>query len=348
MWKYSSNDANGNGTIEPEEITDIEYTHFDFELDGYTMKIYVEGIPYAEWTMRSGQYESIGDTLGLYLWSRWADYGNTGDEQFRMKDLVVKAGNVVGRQTISFDQPNTATMTVGQNLQLVVNEVAATFTSSDSNIASINSDGMLTAHKKGEAVITIVAGGQTTTCTVTITLDVSAVDNMITAINTFKTTIGVTDNPCGKEDNQPYVSTAADKAMNDAIAAAKLGVQSALTNEDVQKIVETLNDAYETFKSNLKFGEHTWDDGKITKEPTVDSAGERCFTCKECGATMTEKIKKIKASQTTPEDTSAIGSETTDAQDTSGCGCYVGFAGAALIAVASYCAVLVGRKKKNN
>ena len=35
---------------------------------------------------------------------------------------------------------------------------------------------------------------------------------------------------------------------------------------------------------------HTWDEGKITKEPTADEAGEKTFTCTVCGRTETEKV----------------------------------------------------------
>ena len=39
-------------------------------------------------------------------------------------------------------------------------------------------------------------------------------------------------------------------------------------------------------------GEHTWDGGKVTKEPTVDEPGEKTFTCTVCGQTKTEEIPK--------------------------------------------------------
>ena len=37
-------------------------------------------------------------------------------------------------------------------------------------------------------------------------------------------------------------------------------------------------------------GNHTWDEGSVTKEPTEEEAGEKRFTCIRCGETKTESI----------------------------------------------------------
>ena len=39
--------------------------------------------------------------------------------------------------------------------------------------------------------------------------------------------------------------------------------------------------------------QHTWDEGKITKQPTTSEEGEKTFTCTVCGATKTESIEKL-------------------------------------------------------
>ena len=38
---------------------------------------------------------------------------------------------------------------------------------------------------------------------------------------------------------------------------------------------------------------HNYDNGKITKEPTCTTNGEKLFTCKKCGNTKTESINKL-------------------------------------------------------
>ena len=39
--------------------------------------------------------------------------------------------------------------------------------------------------------------------------------------------------------------------------------------------------------------QHTWDEGKITKQPTISEEGEKTYTCTVCGATKTEAIEKL-------------------------------------------------------
>ena len=40
----------------------------------------------------------------------------------------------------------------------------------------------------------------------------------------------------------------------------------------------------------VETAEHTWDDGTVTKQPTLANSGEKVFTCTACGATKNEKI----------------------------------------------------------
>lgn len=39
--------------------------------------------------------------------------------------------------------------------------------------------------------------------------------------------------------------------------------------------------------------QHTWDEGKITKQPTTSEEGMKTYTCTACGATKTEPIEKL-------------------------------------------------------
>ncbi len=47
---------------------------------------------------------------------------------------------------------------------------------------------------------------------------------------------------------------------------------------------------------------HTWDEGKVTTEPTTEKEGVKTFTCADCGATKTEAVDKL-----TPPKTPATG-----------------------------------------
>ena len=42
-------------------------------------------------------------------------------------------------------------------------------------------------------------------------------------------------------------------------------------------------------------GDHTWDAGKVTKQPTTSAEGVKTYTCTICGATKTEAIPKLAA-----------------------------------------------------
>ncbi len=43
----------------------------------------------------------------------------------------------------------------------------------------------------------------------------------------------------------------------------------------------------------IKASGHSWDEGKVTKEPTVDEEGEMTYTCAACGEIKTEVIPKL-------------------------------------------------------
>ena len=50
---------------------------------------------------------------------------------------------------------------------------------------------------------------------------------------------------------------------------------------------------------------HDWDDGVITKQPTIDETGIKKYTCKVCGHTKTEVLPKATVDDVTPTDTEA-------------------------------------------
>ena len=45
---------------------------------------------------------------------------------------------------------------------------------------------------------------------------------------------------------------------------------------------------------------HSWDAGKITKQPTTTKTGTKTFTCQTCGLTRTETVAKLKVKKLTP------------------------------------------------
>ena len=49
-------------------------------------------------------------------------------------------------------------------------------------------------------------------------------------------------------------------------------------------------------------GECSYDNGVITRHPTVDTEGVKTYTCKDCGGTKTESIAKLTVDEDAPTD----------------------------------------------
>lgn len=49
-------------------------------------------------------------------------------------------------------------------------------------------------------------------------------------------------------------------------------------------------------------GECSYDNGVITRQPTVDTEGVKTYTCKDCGGTKTESIAKLTVDEDAPTD----------------------------------------------
>ena len=46
---------------------------------------------------------------------------------------------------------------------------------------------------------------------------------------------------------------------------------------------------------------HTWDEGKVTTEPTTKAEGVKTYTCTVCGETKTEAIAKLETPKTSDD-----------------------------------------------
>ena len=62
-------------------------------------------------------------------------------------------------------------------------------------------------------------------------------------------------------------------------------------------------DCGQTERAEIPATGHQWDEGKVTKEPSETSDGERIFTCAVCKATKTEVIKAGEIVSEPTEDT---------------------------------------------
>lgn len=91
-------------------------------------------------------------------------------------------------------------------------------------------------------------------------------------------------------------------------------------------------------------GEHSWDEGTVTKDPTTTAEGEKTYTCSACGKTKTEAIAKLAAA------TGTTGGkvETKTKSPKTGDESHVAVWAAVLLAACGAAVVAVARRKKEN
>lgn len=70
------------------------------------------------------------------------------------------------------------------------------------------------------------------------------------------------------------------------------GFQAMISEIEAGNVCERCNDKQHV-KDLPATGEHQWDEGVVTKEPTATETGIKTFTCKVCQATKTEDIPKV-------------------------------------------------------
>lgn len=148
--------------------------------------------------------------------------------------ILFMGQNGVGITDIDFID-DSLTLRAGHIKQLTVatqpvgNEYALTFSSSDSSIAQVSSDGTVTAQKQGTAVITVTSGGLSAKCTVTVKRD--TIDTLKTSLDELNISggqqinVGCTFSPSDAADrNIVYKSSDSSIAEVDKNGVVK-GVQ---------------------------------------------------------------------------------------------------------------------------
>ena len=118
----------------------------------------------------------------------------------------------------------------------------------------------------------------------------------------------------GAAGENKYVPVSGLSVTGDAVAL-EAGVVATITfkaNEDITKtetavfdvVVEALTDYDElteyassaigtSIEITTDMHEHTWDEGVVTTEPTLDAEGEKTYTCSVCGETKVEPVDKL-------------------------------------------------------
>ena len=218
-------------------------------------------------------------------------------------------------------------------------EADVTYSSSDENVATV-SNGTVTIKGAGQATITVFLAASTnyneaeTTVTLTVNMAENAPDmpgSTISAPYTSKT-VGAVSLPTGwewKDDNKATllevgvsVTATAVYTGTDKGNYKKESVDITITrsscnhsNKEVRNAVSATcakegytGDTYckdcgekiESGNAIVKSTTHTWDAGKVTKEPTATEKGEKTYTCTICGET--KDVELPATGSTTEED----------------------------------------------
>lgn len=153
------------------------------------------------------------------------------------------------------------------------------WSSSDPSVVTVNANGIVTGIANGSAVITAVTeeGQIKASCTV-----------KVCSGHTWNGGTVMQASTCETEGLMTYTCTKCNATKQEVIAII----------DHIFPELTYMNSEYHmgtcTMCLRSKAREHTWDDGKITKEPTQSSTGIKTYTCTGCGTTKTEKIEKLK------------------------------------------------------
>lgn len=234
--------------------------------------------------------------------------------------------NVQAASKVKINKTST-TIYVGKTETLKISDTSKTvnWTSSNKNIAIVNSKGKVTAKKTGTATITAKVSGKSYKCKITVknpslskskaTLEegktmtlklAGAIAKKYTTSNKNVATVsskgkittkkaGTATITCTDNNKKTYkckitvTEKAAPYAPHKHSYTASVTKQATCTANGVKTYTCSCGDSYtEVIKSTG----HSWGEGKITIEPTCTAEGVKTFTCKNCGEIKTEAIEK--------------------------------------------------------
>lgn len=117
-------------------------------------------------------------------------------------------------------------------------------------------------------------------------------------------------NGCG-ENKKEIQATGHTEVTDDAVAATC--TEKGKTEGKHCSICETVI----VEQKEIAATQHSWDEGKVTKEASATAEGEKLYTCKNCGATKTEKISKLPSNNNneTEEPDNSDDENTTESND---------------------------------
>lgn len=138
--------------------------------------------------------ETAGTSFYKYAGKAWIDAVDQGDFTFRVKAYTSDAlpeengqlqGIALDQSTLALDIGSTAKLQISYKPYYTTVDKTVTWTSSNANVASVDSAGKITGKSAGTAVITAACQGKTAKCTVTVRAAKVSVQNVNNEAGTF-------------------------------------------------------------------------------------------------------------------------------------------------------------------
>ena len=196
---------------------------------------------------------------------------------------------------ITLEEAQAYTLQTGQSMEIPyylypsdAEDVEMTFVSSDPDIISIDENGKLTAHEEGTVQITLSSGN------ISKTVDVTAIFIRIplTGLSLEQTSVNAA---CGEKIQlvpvfEPKNTTDRNVSWStDREYVASVDENGLVEVYDIGSATITVSFGSFSATCEIICNQHTWDEGRITVEPTCTEDGEKVFSC-ICGVEYTEVI----------------------------------------------------------
>ena len=204
--------------------------------------------------------------------------------------------NEVKAESITLDKTNII-LEIGKTEQLNpvikpdnVSNKKVSYESSDNSIASVDSEGKITALKEGNVIITATTSNN---------LKVECEVQVIKHTHQWNEGQVSREPSCTEVGEKEYIcKTCGEKKTEEIVAKGHewsseytVDKKATCTEKGTESIhCKVCGAIKEGSEKEISATGHQWDKGKVTKEPDCTKAGEKEYTCETCGAKKTEEI----------------------------------------------------------
>ena len=204
--------------------------------------------------------------------------------------------NEIKAESITLDKTNII-LEIGKTEQLNpvikpdnVSNKKVSYESSNNSIASVDSEGKITALKEGNVIITATTSNN---------LKVECEVQVIKHTHQWNEGQVSREPSCTEVGEKEYIcKTCGEKKTEEIVAKGHewsseytVDKKATCTEKGTESIhCKVCGAIKEGSEKEISATGHQWDKGKVTKEPDCTKAGEKEYTCETCGAKTTEEI----------------------------------------------------------